>query len=95
MSKIFKKITQGLFFFSNYLFGSICTEIFGTILERFAADLEKESMDVDEKLDGDVSAIGKPLEFDYIAIAELLRETAKAETVTSKRKKRIEKIVKQ
>ena len=77
------------------MFGSICTEIFGTILERFAADLEKESMEVDEKLDGDLQAVGKPLEFDYIAISELLHETAKHETVLSKRRKRIEKLAKQ
>ncbi|KAI6202725.1 hypothetical protein M3Y94_00474100 [Aphelenchoides besseyi] len=82
---------------SNYLFGSICTEIFGTILERFAADLEKEEFEVDEKLDGDeaLETIGKPLEFDYQAIADLLREVVASETISSKRRKRVEKLVNQ
>ncbi|KAI6177993.1 hypothetical protein M3Y98_00452800 [Aphelenchoides besseyi] len=82
---------------SNYLFGSICTEIFGTILERFAADLEKEEFEPDEKLDGDeaLKTIGKPLEFDYQAIADLLREVAASDTIPSKRRKRVEKLFNQ
>jgi hypothetical protein len=64
--------------------------VFGTILERFAADLEKQHMDVDERLDGCIETVGKPLEFDYSAIAKLLHETSAS--VPAKRRKRIEKL---
>jgi hypothetical protein len=73
----------------------VCTELFGTILERFAADLEKEEFEPDEKVDGDIQAVGKPIEFDYSAIAQLLHETAMHDAISSKRRKRIGKIAKQ
>ncbi|KAI6207271.1 Nucleolar protein,Nop52 [Aphelenchoides fujianensis] len=75
---------------SNYLFGSVCTEVFGTILERFAADLEKEEeFATSDKLDGDaqLKGVGEPLSFDYAVV--------EADTTPSKRKKRVERMVKQ
>jgi len=77
---------------STYLFGSVCTELFGTILERFSADLEKEEFEPDERIDGTIKTVGKPLEFDYAAIAKLLYETAEA--VPSKRRQRVKKLAK-
>lgn len=77
------------------MFSSVCTEIFGTILLRFAADQEKANEpDVSEKIDGNLETMGKPLEFDYESIAQLLNDAAGHEGVAKKRQKRIEKLAK-
>lgn len=63
---------------------------------RFAADQEKANEpDASEKIDGNLETMGKPLEFDYEGIAQLLTEAAEQEGVAKKRQKRIEKIAKQ
>ncbi|CAD5206753.1 unnamed protein product [Bursaphelenchus okinawaensis] len=78
---------------SDSLMKSVYTEIFHTILEGYAAELEKK--EGNKKVEGDLKGDGAPIEFDYAAIIELLKEAVTSETMNSKKKKKLQPLIAQ
>ncbi|CAD5209856.1 unnamed protein product [Bursaphelenchus xylophilus] len=78
---------------SDTLLKSIYTEVFMTILEGFAAELEREKGN--KKVSGDLKGVGKPIEFDYNAICELLKASVESGEMNSKKKKKLKPLISQ